>query len=114
MQKNKYLIEEGLISFQANSHSIGVKKVLFCRGEEKTHLTQIAIGKLESNEEIPIHSHETMEEIFFILEGSGVFKVENNIFCVSMNNLIKIPPNTQHSIKAYTAMKFYYFGVETE
>ena len=95
-----------------NSNHIGVPKKLFFTGNIfQSNITQTAYTELNKDIEIPIHVHETMEEVFFLFDGICEFKIGNENFVATKDSIIRIPANTQHSIKAITNCKFFYFGV---
>jgi mannose-6-phosphate isomerase-like protein (cupin superfamily) len=78
---------------QSTSHSIGQKFVFFRNDEFQSPLTQIAIGTLNSEETVPFHLHESMEEVFYILKGNGTFYIGDEKIDVEKNSCIKIPLN---------------------
>ena len=74
-------------------------------------ITQIAYTELNQGIEIDSHIHETMEEIFFLLEGICEFFIQDKKIIVEEQTIIRIPIKCKHSLKAITNCKFYYFGV---
>ena len=114
MEKFIALREKNLAKVSTN-HSLGVKKVFL--NELNSHasdlITQIAIAELKSGEIIESHSHNSMNEYFFILEGEGYFIINEEKIYVDPLMLISIPNKTIHSIAALTDIRFYYFGVQT-
>lgn len=113
MPKNKVIANLDLSNIETTSHSLGKKLVFFNKNELQSSITQIALGILDSGEIIPFHSHESMEEVFYILSGNGIFHIEDEKINVKENSCIRIPLGFSHSIKANTQMKFLYFGVAT-
>lgn len=46
-----------------------------------------------------LHKHNTSEEIYYIVEGSGLMSLGNEKFEVKRGDSICIPPGTPHQIK---------------
>jgi mannose-6-phosphate isomerase-like protein (cupin superfamily) len=114
MQKNKFISTFDSLKVQSTSHYIGEKYVFFREEELKSPLTQIAIATLNAEEIVPFHIHESMEEIFYILSGNGIFCIGEEQYNVNKNCCIRVPSGHSHSIKADTDLRFYYFGIATK
>ncbi len=113
MHINKFTSNFDPLKMQITAHSIGEKFVFFGNEELQSPITQVAICILKSGEFIPFHSHETMEEVFYIISGNGTFYIGDEIFHVENNTCIRVPAGFLHSIKANIDLHFYYFGVAT-
>jgi mannose-6-phosphate isomerase-like protein (cupin superfamily) len=111
MTKNNLISNLKSLKSQSTSHSVGEKFVFFEDRDLQSLVTQIAIGTLKGGEKIPFHSHKSMEEIFYILAGNGIFYLDNEQFHVTRNCCIRVPVGVNHSIQAVVDLKFYYFGV---
>ena len=93
------------------NHLGGKKRVILHKNQTQTNLTQLAKGYLNDKESVENHLHPTMEEFFFILSGKGLFKLENKSFNVSQNDIIRVPANCSHSVKATSDLEFLYWGI---
>jgi mannose-6-phosphate isomerase-like protein (cupin superfamily) len=113
MHKNNLFSNLDSLKFKSTSHNIGEKFIFFREDELQSPLTQIAIGKLKPEEVVPFHIHKSMEEVFFILSGKGIFSIGDEQFNINKNCCIRVPCGFSHSIKAETDLQFYYFGVAT-
>lgn len=113
MLKNNFFSQLNPLNFISTSHTIGEKFLFFNNDELESSITQIAIGKLNAQEIVPFHIHESMEEVFFILSGEGIFIIGDKHFNICKNCCIRVPSGFSHSIKAETDLQFYYFGVAT-
>jgi mannose-6-phosphate isomerase-like protein (cupin superfamily) len=111
MPKNNLISNFKSLKSQSTSHFVGEKFVFFEGKDFQSLITQIAIGTLKGGEKIPFHSHNSMEEIFYILAGHGIFYIGNEQFNVTQNCCIRVPVAVNHSIQATVELKFYYFGV---
>lgn len=45
-----------------------------------------------------LHSHEESEEIFYFMEGEGVFMLDGERFTVGPGSVVYVPPKTEHGI----------------
>ena len=94
-----------------SSHILVQKKVVFEGNVFESNITQVAYTELHKDIEIPIHIHKTMEEVFFLFNGICEFSINSKTFQATKDSIIRIPANTEHSLKAITNCKFLYFGV---
>lgn len=94
-----------------SNHIFVQKKVFFEANAFESNITQVAYSELNKDIEIPSHIHETMEEVFFLFDGICEFSIKSKIFLATKDSIIRIPVNTEHSLKAITNCKFFYFGV---
>lgn len=95
-----------------NSSHLGVcKKIFYSQESFESNITQVAYAELLAKEEIPIHIHPTMEEVFFLLKGVCEFTIDNETYLVKSQSSIRIPANVKHSLRAISNSSFYYIGV---
>ncbi len=99
------------IEFSDSSHTGVFKKVILSGSEMSSSVTQVAYAELKMGEVIEEHSHNTMEEVFLVLEGNCEFYLNGVSNVLFKNCVIKIPPRIKHKLKAITDTKLYYFGV---
>lgn len=98
------------------AHGQGQKFVFLKNGDSKTDLTQFAYGKFQPGESCEMHIHETMEEFFFFLEGTGEYLVNDKIIYLHKGVFLRIPAKAPHELKATgdQPLEFVYFGVSTQ
>jgi quercetin dioxygenase-like cupin family protein len=101
------------IEFTESSHLGQLKKVIFRHSEMISPVTQVAYTELLAGEVIEEHSHDSMEEVFFVLEGNCEFCLNGVPQGLTKDAVIKIAPKIRHKLKAITDTKLYYFGVST-
>lgn len=101
------------IEFTKSSHSGQLKKVIFRASEMKSSVTQVAYAEFLAGEIIEEHSHDSMEEVFLVLDGNCEFWLDGVPQILIKDSVIKIAPNIKHRLKALTDTKLYYFGVST-
>lgn len=101
------------IEFTKSSHPGHLKKVIFTGFEMTSAVTQVAYAELPAGEIIEEHLHETMEEVFLVLEGNCEFYLNGVPQLLRKDSVIKITPKIKHKLKALTDTKLYYFGVST-
>ena len=64
--------------------------------------SEVFIVVLEPGEAPPLHVHDDTEQVYYMLEGSGILSIgeEKKEFPVAPGDVVRIPPSTPHSIKA--------------
>lgn len=110
--KNEVVIasQDEIIAIET-AHGIGVKRVLITQHQCESNLMQAALGELKCGDKIEPHQHLTMEEFYFINEGSGVFEINNQEFALNAGSFIKIPAGAFHGLEAKTNLHFIYWGI---
>ena len=101
------------IEFTNSSHPGQVKKVVFRGSEMTSAVTQVAYAELLEGEIIEEHFHDSMEEVFLVLEGNCEFYLNGVPQLLIKDSVIKIAPKIKHKLKALSDTKLYYFGVST-
>ncbi len=92
------------------THGVGEKRVLLNNQETSTPLTQIAVIRLKAGEMAKEHLHPTMEEFFLFQKGDAIMTVGKEQITCSSGDLISIPANTLHSLKATTDIEIITIG----
>lgn len=86
----------------------------FKRYKFPTHINDLVVDRadaqtsevfmvlLEPGQAPPLHQHDDTEQIFYVIEGSGVLTVgvEDQSHSVAPGDVVRIPPSTPHSIQA--------------
>lgn len=70
---------------------------------EKLGLTgaEVSINNLPAGASVPfIHSHKENEEIYIITEGSGTFKIDEDIVELKKGDAIRVSPNGKRQLFA--------------
>ncbi len=101
------------IDFTKTSHSGQLKKIIFRGTEMISSVTQVAYAEIPAGEIIEEHLHDSMEEVFLVLDGNCEFWLEGVPQILVKDSIIKIAPKIMHKIKSITDTKLYYFGVAT-
>lgn len=90
------------------------KKYVFRSNEELPNsITQIAYGYFEPQNYCDKHSHPTMDEYFYFIEGEGTYFVGDEKIDIKPGLFLEIPAGTEHSLSASEngELKFVYWGV---
>ena len=97
----------------ATAHNQGQKFVFLSNGQSPTNLTQFAYGSFAPGESSQLHTHQTMEEFFFIVKGEGVCLCGADRYHIGQGAFLRIPAGVLHSLEASAAegLEFVYFGV---
>ena len=82
------------------------------RADAKT--SEVFIVVLEPGEAPPLHQHDDTEQVFYILEGAGTLSIgaKKKKFRVSPGDVVRIPPQTLHSIKCLGKKPLRYVAVD--
>lgn len=99
------------ICWESSSHDDIYKKVLYRQDSFKSNITQVAYTELLAGEEIPIHCHSTMEELFFLTNGVCEIRIDDEKYLAESQTVLRIPANARHSLKAITNCSLFYIGV---
>ena len=62
----------------------------------------------------PLHQHDDMEQIFYVLEGQGRLEIggESEAFLVEPGDVVRIPPATLHTIHCLGTTTLRYIAVD--
>lgn len=101
------------IKGESTAHLSGLKRVFLSNDETQSKVTQFAYGLFSPGEKCLAHKHETMEEMFFFIKGSGQYLVGEEIISIEPGLFLRIPANTVHELhnNGNEALEFVYFGV---
>jgi len=101
------------ILVQATSHGVGQKRVLLRAEETHTPLTQIAVTTLQAGETAEEHTHTTMEEYFFFLNGKAVLTIKGKSIECQANDFVQVKSGESHILQAVTEVEVLTIGVGT-
>ncbi len=101
------------IEFSNSSHPGHIKKVLFHGYEMASSVTQVAYAELRAGDSVEEHYHDSMEEVFLILDGECEFSLDGVSHLLEKGEVIKIAPKIKHKLSALRDTKLYYFGAST-
>ena len=97
-QQHEYLLSasegENLIHFR--DHGRISIKVSSATGSNRLTL---ATQQVKQGSGIPVHRHLHMDEVFYVLEGGGVFRLDDARCSFEKGTTIFIPQNTWHSFE---------------
>lgn len=76
--------------------------------------SEVFIVVLEPGEAPPLHRHDDTEQIFYIMQGSGILQVGEGgpTFPVKPGDVVRIPPHTWHKIMCDTPAALKYLSVD--
>jgi len=75
---------------------------------------EVFITVLRPGQTSPLHKHDDMEQIFYVIEGRGVFRIgkERQEYPVKPGDVVRIPTSTLHSASAMEDTVFRYLAVD--
>lgn len=101
------------IKGEPTAHLSGLKKVFLNNTDTDSKLTQFAHGMFAPGEICERHSHPTMDELFYFINGNGIYKVEEQEILLKPGTFLRIPAKSQHELinKGKGNLEFVYFGI---
>ena len=76
------------------------------RTNAPVQLQSLAEATLAPGQSTDRHYHRLSEEIYFLLEGTGLMELDGHTRSVSPGDAILIPPGARHQITATTPLRF--------
>jgi mannose-6-phosphate isomerase-like protein (cupin superfamily) len=89
----------------------GLKRVIAALGQLPAPITQIATAVLQPGDASGTHAHASMDEYFFVLEGTGSAVIDGEEMPLGPGAFLMVRANTPHNIVAATRLSFFYFGL---
>lgn len=98
---------------QPVSHNASIRKRVMLQAGEIPHVTGFSQAIFPPGEVAGLHVHDDMHELFFIMQGSGHMRVNDNEFPLSEGSCIQVAPGEAHEIinSGETDLVICYFGV---
>jgi quercetin dioxygenase-like cupin family protein len=76
-------------------------------------VTQIATAKLDTD--VESHSHPTMTEIFYVLQGTAEYSVGSDRHLASAGDVVVVPAGLPHSVRVIDAPhRILYWGIAAD
>ncbi len=110
MRKHKYIFStKQTTHYRFPTH---VNDLVIDRADAVT--SEVFIVVLEAGESPPMHLHADTEQIFYILEGSGMLHIggEPQPYPVNPGDVVRIPPHTPHRIECRGSRALRYLCVD--
>ena len=77
-------------------------------------VTQVAVATFPGCIETDLHSHPTMYEIYFVLEGRATYTIGDATHDVGPGDFFFVPPGIRHNQKVTTAPhRIFYWSIAT-
>lgn len=73
---------------------------------QHTQAQSLAEAKLEPGQVTERHYHRASEEIYFLLDGTGVLELDGQVRDVQPGDAVLIPPGVWHQIRALEPLRF--------
>ena len=110
MKQRKYVFStEETVRYRFPTH---VNDLVVDRAEAET--SEVFLVVLEPGESPPLHLHDDTEQIFYMLEGSGVLEIGEGLETHPVNpgDVVRIPPHTLHRIECRGPQSVRYLCVD--
>lgn len=90
----------------------GTPKAVIVRGGVLPNVTQVAVATLQESDLMEPHRHETMYEIYYVLEGEAVYHVAGEDHAVAPGDFLIVPPGAEHFQRVTKGPhKIFYWGI---
>ena len=97
---------------EATSH--GTQKRVILRAGILPDVTQVAVATLHESDVVELHSHPTMYENYFVLEGRARYIVGGETYEIAPGDFLAIPPGVPHRpVVVAGPLRFFYWGIAT-
>ena len=90
-----------------------LKKVIVSHDDvdPKSKLMMVNMSRVPVGKTHKLHSHESMEEIFYFTDGQGEVKVGDEIEPVKAGDRVIVPAGSLHSVKNTGSGELKYIGI---
>ena len=106
------LVQESVLPLIPSKHGRECfKKVLLTDQDTSSDLCMFNIAFLEAGKHFEKHSHSSMDEIFYVISGMGLFTVGNKEYSAQTGSCIYVPAKANHFLTAQENMKFIVIGI---
>ena len=99
------------ISPVSTRHGVGEKRIIACADSVGEPFTQIAKTVLKTGDYVDVHTHPTMSEHFFILEGKCIVFVGDKEYPCCSGDYLFLPADVPHSISVLIETTMITIGV---
>lgn len=98
------------------SHNPAIKKQQMLGNNELDHLIQFSQAVFPAGEVAGAHSHPDMNEVFFILSGTGQMRIDDTVVELEPGMCITVEAGEVHEIKNtdYVDLVITYFALATD
>jgi quercetin dioxygenase-like cupin family protein len=111
MSRTKYVFStSNTVRYRFPTHT---NDLVMDRSDAETSEAFVVV--LEPGESPPLHVHHDTEQIFYILEGSGVLQIgedDTQQYRVAPGDLVRIPPHTLHLICCDDQQPLIYLSID--
>jgi len=101
------------IKGEPTAHLSGLKKVFLKNEDTNSKLTQFAHGTFAPGEVCELHAHQTMDEFFYFMNGTGLYEIDEEEIFLRPGTFLRIPAKSRHKLinNGNSDLEFVYFGI---
>lgn len=98
------------------SHNPEIMKRVFLRNGDIPSVTTFGQAILQPGQAVAAHHHETMYEVYYVLEGVARFVINGNAIEARPGDCVVVEPNEEHaqSNPFEVPVQWVYFGIATD
>jgi mannose-6-phosphate isomerase-like protein (cupin superfamily) len=96
------------------SHNPEIRKQVLLRRGDVPHLTNFSRSRLAPGQTVSAHTHANMHEVFYVEQGAGVMKINDEELLLERGICVAISPGERHEIANTREVDLVlcYFGIE--
>ena len=111
MSDKKYIFStKNLTRYEFPTH---INDIVMDRSEAQ--FSEVFMVIIEPGKAPPVHKHDDTEQVFYILEGTGILNIgkgTRELFTVKPGDVVRIPLSTWHSITADPGNNLKYLAID--
>lgn len=98
------------------SHNPAIKKKVMLRLGDLPHLTNFSQARFAPGQVAAAHAHSDMCEVFFVEEGKGIIRIDQNDYPLTTGVCIAVEPGETHEVRntGSEELVLTYFGLRTK
>ena len=104
------------VSFTEVSHNANIKKQVILKADELGNITNFSKAVFPPGEVAPSHAHSDMIEIFFVLSGHGIIRINHAEHELKEGICAMIKPSESHEIEntSRTSLVILCLGIQSK
>lgn len=60
---------------------------------------KLGLVSVRPHDELPVHTHATEDQLYYVLEGEGIILLDNEEFPLRPGTAVTIPPGLSHGVR---------------
>ena len=94
------------------NHSTPTVKSVYFQSETLNHLTQFATATFNKGDMVEEHSHQTMNELFYVEYGRLILEINGKEDNIEKGSVFIVYAKSMHKLEFVEETKLIYFGIK--